>query len=126
MLLKSPKDCGYESGCTLLKLYCYWSKDDVPANQSSESAPSNESSESAPTNESRGTQLCEMLLAKYEEMLVKIETDFLAVVLEDPMHGTLSGLEETVKETEKITSKRKCCYHYCSLDNGLQWLHLNR
>ena len=107
MLLKSPKDCGYESGCTLLKLYCYWSKDDAPANQSSESELSNESSESAPTNESRGTQLCEMLLAKYEEMLLKIETDFLAVVLEDPMHGTLSGLEETVKETEKNHFKKE-------------------
>ena len=120
MLLKSPKDCGYESGCTLLKLYCYWSKDDAPANESSKSAPSNESLKSAPTNESRGTQLCEMLLAMYEEMLVKIETDFLAVVLEDPMHGTLSGLKETIKERKKTTSKRKRCYRYCSLDNGLQ------
>ena len=107
MLLKSPKDCGYESGCTLLKLYCYWSKDDAPANQSSESTLSNESSESAPTNESRGNQLCEMLLAKYETMLVKIETDFLAVVLEDPMHGTLSGLKETEKKTKKNHFKKE-------------------
>ena len=95
-LLRSPKDCGYESGCTLLKLYCYWSNKNPTTNTSSES-------ESKGANEDRGTQLCEMLLAKYEMMLEKTEDDFLAVVIEDPMHGTLSGFSfQFFKTSENI------------------------